>query len=204
MNNHLIFKYMDTFDIYKTNYINARLRYANAKDMRQHYREIIESLERKPAPEDQAFYDRYNQEHLEAESNVLNATDMLGDYIAKCAMARIEDDEFTCLITSGNIMNECAETYFEFDFSFMVMPTLERLIERNPVFNDICDQINFGKVDAHDVKQELEENGIECGEITIVSGYSEIDILRPPFDEVVEEIYDLAMAAIEGFRNVTK
>lgn len=59
---------MDTFDIYKSNYINARLRYANAKDMRQHYREIIESLERKPAPEDQAFYDRYNQEHLEAET----------------------------------------------------------------------------------------------------------------------------------------
>lgn len=195
---------METFDIYKTNYINARLRYANAKDMRQHYREIIESLERKPAPEDQAFYDRYNQEHLEAETNVLNAADMMGDYIAKCAMARIEDDEFTCLITSGNIMNECAETYFEFDFSFMVMPTLERLIERNPVFNDICDQIHFGKVNAHDVKQELEDEDVECGEIDMVSGYGEIDLMQQPFDKVVAEIASLASAAIEGFRKENK
>lgn len=155
---------MDTFDIYKSNYINARLRYTNAKDMCQLLKEEIESNHKH---RDRRLLDRYDQEKWEAETNVLNSADMMGDYIAKCAITRIEDDEFTCLITSGNIMNECAETYFEFDFSFMVMPSLERLIERNPVFNDICDQIHFGKVDAHDVRQELEEEGVECGEIDI-------------------------------------
>lgn len=195
---------METFDVYKTNYINARLRYANAKDMRQCYWENLENIERKNTPEDQAYYDRYNHEHLAAETNVLNAADMMGDYIAKCAMARIDDDELTCLITSGNMMSECGETYFEFDFRFMVMPTLERLIERNPVFNDISDQIHFGKVDAYDVKQELEEEGVECGEITIVSGYSENDLMRPPFDQVVDDIYQLALIMIERYRNAVK
>lgn len=192
---------METFDIYKTNYINARLRYMNAKDMRQALKEEIESNHKH---RDRRLLDRYDQEKWDAETNVLNTADMMGDYIAKCAMAKIDDDDLTCLITSGNMMSECAETYFEFDFRFMPMPTLERLLERNPVFNDICDQINFGKVDAHDVKQELEENGIECGEITIVSGYSEIGIMRPPFEKVVEEIHDLALAAIEGFRKGAK
>lgn len=192
---------METFDIYKTNYINARLRHMNAKDMCQLLKEKVEK-EHKSG--DQKLLDRYEQEKWDAETNVLNAADMMGDYIAKCAMMRIEDDEFTCLITSGNIMNECAETYFEFDFSFMVMPSLERLIERTPVFNDICDQIHFGKVDAHDVRQELEEEGVECGEIDIVSGYSEIDLMQQPFDQVVGEIASLASAAIEGFRNGTK
>ena len=192
---------METFDIYKTNYINARLRYMNAKDM---CHLLKEKVEKEHKSGDQKLLDRYEQEKWEAETNVLNAADMMGDYIAKCAMTRIEDDEFTCLITSGNIMNECAETYFEFDFSFMVMPSLERLIERNPVFNDICDQIHFGKVDAHDVRQELEEEGVECGEIDIVSGYSEIDLMQQPFDHVVGEIASLASAAIEGFKNGAK
>lgn len=189
---------MNTFDIYKSNYINARLRHMNAKDMCQLLKEKVEK-EHKSG--DRKLLDRYEQEKWDAETNVLNAADILGDYIAKCVMARIENDDLTCLITSGNMMSECAETYFEFDFRFMPMPTLERLLERNPVFNDICDKIHLGRVDECDVKKELEENGIECGEITIVSGYSEIDIIRPPFDEVVEEIYDLAMAAIDGFRS---
>lgn len=195
---------MNTFDIYKSNYIKARLRYMNAKDMCQHYREILENFDRKPTPEDQAFYGRYNQEHFEAETNVLNAADLMGDYIAKCAMTRIDDDALTCLITSGNMMSECAETYFEFDFRFMAIPALERLIESNPVLSDLCDKIHLGKVDERDVKKELEEEGIECGEITIVSGYSENDLMRPPFDQVVDDIYQLALTMMERFRSKTR
>lgn len=198
MNNHLIFKYMDTFDIYKSYYINARLRYTNAKDMCQLLKEEIESNHKH---RDRRLLDRYDQEKWEAETNVLNSADMMGDYIAKCAMAKIDDDDLTCLITSGNMMSECAETYFEFDFRFMPMPTLERLMESNPVLNDLCDQMYYGKVDAFEAKKEMEEEGAKCGEVTMISGYSEIDIMRPPFEELVDEIADLAWAAIDGFRS---
>lgn len=189
---------MNTFDIYKSNYINARLRYTNAKDMCQALKEEIES---NPKHRDRRLLDRYDQEKWEAETNVLNAADMMGDYIAKCAMAKIDDDDLTCLITAGNTMDECNETYFEFNFWFLPMPTLERLTESNPVLNDLCDQMYYGKVDAFEAKKEMEEEGAKCGEVTTISGYSETDIIRPPFDEVVEEIYDLAMAAIDGFRS---
>lgn len=201
MNNHLIFKYMDTFDIYKSNYINARLRYTNAKDMCQALKEEIES---NPKHRNRRLLDRYDQEKWEAETNVLNTADMLGDYIAKCAMAKIDDDDLTCLITAGNTMDECNETYFEFNFWFLPMPTLERLIERNPVFNDICDQMYYGKVNAHDVKQELEDEDVECGEVTTISGYSENDLMRPPFDQVVDDIYQLALTMMERFRSKTR
>lgn len=189
---------MNTFDIYKSNYIKARLRYTNAKDMCQALKEEIES---NPKHRDRRLLDRYDQEKWEAETNVLNAADMMGDYIAKCAMAKIDDDDLTCLITAGNTMDECNETYFEFNFWFLPMPTLERLTESNPVLNDLCDQMYYGKVDAFEAKKEMEEEGAKCGEVTTISGYSETDIIRPPFDEVVEEIYDLAMAAIDGFRS---
>ena len=189
---------MNTFDIYKSNYIKARLRYMNAKDMCQALKEEIES---NPKHRDRRLLDRYDQEKWEAETNVLNAADMMGDYIAKCAMAKIDDDDLTCLITAGNTMDECNETYFEFNFWFLPMPTLERLTESNPVLNDLCDQMYYGKVDAFEAKKEMEEEGAKCGEVTTISGYSETDIIRPPFDEVVEEIYDLAMAAIDGFRS---
>ena len=189
---------MNTFDIYKSNYINARLRYTNAKDMCQLLKEEIESNHKH---RDRRLLDRYDQEKWEAETNVLNAADMLGDYIAKCAMAKIDDDDLTCLINAGNTMDECNETYFEFNFWFLPMPTLELLTESYPVLNDICDQMYYGKVDAFEAKKEIEEEGAKCGEVTTISGYSETDIIRPPFDEVVEEIYDLAMAAIDGFRS---
>ena len=189
---------METFDIYKTNYINARLRYMNAKDMNQALKEEIES---NPKHRDRRLLDRYDQEKWEAETNVLNAADMLGDYIAKCAMAKIDDDDLTCLINAGNTMDECNETYFEFNFWFLPMPTLELLTESYPVLNDICDQIHFGKVDAFEAKKEIEAEGAKCGEITTISGFREIDILRPPFEELVDEIADLAWAAIDGFRS---
>ena len=192
---------METFDIYKTNYINARLRYMNAKDMNQALKEEIES---NPKHRDRRLLDRYDQEKWEAETNVLNAADMLGDYIAKCAMAKIDDDELSCMITAGNTMDECNETYFNFHFWFMPMPTLERLTESNPVLNDICDQIHFGKVDAFEAKKEIEAEGAKCGEITTISGYGENDIMRPPFDQLVDDIYQLAMIMIERYRNGAK
>lgn len=189
---------MDTFEIYKTNFINARLRYMNAKDMCQLLTEEKES-DRKHIG--WGLLDRYDQEQWDAQTNVHNAADMMVDYIAKCAMARIDDDELTCMITAGNTMDECHETYFNFHFWFLPMPTLERLTESYPVLNDICDQIHFGKVDAFEAKKEIEAEGAKCGEITTISGYSENDIMRPPFEELVDEIADLAWAAIDGFRS---
>ena len=192
---------MDTFDMYKTNFINARLRVMNAKDMCQLLTEEKES-DRKHIG--WGLLDRYDQEQWDAQTNVHNAADMMVDYIAKCAMARIDDDELTCLITAGNTMDECHETYFNFHFWFMPMPTLERLTESNPVLNDICDQIHFGKVDAFEAKKEIEAEGAKCGEITTISGYGENDIMRPPFDQLVDDIYQLAMIMIERYRNGAK
>ena len=189
---------METFDIYKTNFINARLRYMNSKDMCDEQKKI---MERNPTPNDQELFSYYIRENREAYFNVTNSADMMGDYIAKCAMAKIDDDELSCMITAGNTMDECNETYFEFNFWFLPMPTLELLTESYPVLNDICDQMYYGKVDAFEAKKEIEEEGAKCGEVTTISGYSETDIIRPPFDEVVEEIYDLAMAAIDRFRS---
>lgn len=192
---------MNTFDIYKSNYIKARLRYMNAKDMCQALKEEIESNHKH---RDRRLLDRYEQEKWEAETNVLNAADMMGDYIAKCAMAKIDDDDLTCLITAGNTMDECNETYFEFNFWFLPMPTLERLTESNPVLNDLCDQMCYGKVDAFEAKKEMEEEGAKCGEVTTISGYSENDLMRPPFDQVVDDIYQLALTMMERFRSKTR
>ena len=192
---------METFDIYKTNFINARLRYMNSKDMCDEQKKI---MERNPTPNDQELFSYYIRENREAYFNVTNSADMMGDYIAKCAMAKIDDDELSCMITAGNTMDECNETYFNFHFWFMPMPTLERLTESNPVLNDICDQIHFGKVDAFEAKKEIEAEGAKCGEITTISGYSENDIMRPPFDQLVDDIYQLAMIMIERYRNGAK
>ena len=192
---------METFDIYKTNFINARLRYMNSKDIFDEQKKI---MERNPTPNDQELFSYYIRENREAYFNVTNSADLMGDYIAKCAMARIDDDELTCLITAGNTMDECNETYFNFHFWFMPMPTLERLTESNPVLNDICDQIHFGKVDAFEAKKEIEAEGAKCGEITTISGYGENDIMRPPFDQLVDDIYQLAMIMIERYRNGAK
>ena len=192
---------METFDIYKTNFINARLRYMNSKDMCDEQKKI---MERNPTPNDQELFSYYIRENREAYFNVTNSADMMGDYIAKCAMAKIDDDELSCMITAGNTMDECNETYFNFHFWLMPMPTLERLTESNPVLNDICDQIHFGKVDAFEAKKEIEAEGAKCGEITTISGYGENDIMRPPFDQLVDDIYQLAMIMIERYRNGAK
>ena len=192
---------MDTFEIYKTNFINARLRYMNSKDMCDEQKKI---MERNPTPNDHELFSNYIRENREAYFNVTNSADMMGDYIAKCAMAKIDDDELSCLITAGNTMDECNETYFNFHFWFLPMPTLERLTESNPVLNDICDQIHFGKVDAFEAKKEIEAEGAKCGEITTISGYGENDIMRPPFDQLVDDIYQLAMIMIERYRNGAK
>ena len=192
---------MDTFEIYKTNFINARLRYMNSKDMCDEQKKIMEC---NPTPNDQELFSYYIRENREAYFNVTNSADMMGDYIAKCAMAKIDDDELSCMITAGNTMDECNETYFNFHFWFMPMPTLERLTESNPVLNDICDQIHFGKVDAFEAKKEIEAEGAKCGEITTISGHGENDIMRPPFDQLVDDIYQLAMIMIERYRNGAK
>ena len=173
----------------------------NSKDMCDEQKKI---MERNPTPNDQELFSYYIRQNREAYFNVTNSADMMGDYIAKCAMAKIDDDELSCLITAGNTMDECNETYFNFHFWFMPMPTLERLTESNPVLNDICDQIHFGKVDAFEAKKEIEAEGAKCGEITTISGYGENDIMRPPFDQLVDDIYQLAMIMIERYRNGAK
>ena len=59
-------------------------------------------------------------------------------------------------------------------------------------------------MNADEAKKKLEEEGVKCGEITTISGFREIDILRPPCEELVDEIADLAMAAIDGFRSESR
>ena len=192
---------METFDIYKTNYIKARLKYKNAKEKFRQYNEFNSS---EPTPEEKALFERYETEKWERFINVTHAADMMGDYVAKCAMARIEDKDLTCLISGENLENECFDTFFEFTYKFLPMPTIERLADMVPALSQLLDRIYFGTVNADEVKKKLEEEGVECVEITTISGLNEIDILRPPFEELVDEIADLAMAAIDGFRSESR
>ena len=94
--------------------------------------------------------------------------------------------------------------FFEFTYKFLPMPTIERLADMAPALSQLLDRIYFGTVNADEVKKKLEEEGVKCGEITTISGFSEIDILRPPFEELVDEIADLALAAIDGFRSESR
>ena len=192
---------METFDIYKTNYIKARLKYMNAKEKFRQYQEFNSS---EPTPEEKALFERYETEKWERFINVTHAADMMGDYVAKCAMARIEDKDLTCLISGENLEDECFDTFFEFTYNFLPMPTIERLADMAPALSELLDRIYFGTVNADEAKKKLEEEGVKCGEITTISGFSEIDILRPPFEELVDEIADLAMAAIDGFRSESR
>ena len=189
---------METFEIYKFNYIKARLKYMNAKEKFRQYNEFNSS---EPTPEEKALFDRYKTEKWERFINVTHAADMMGDYVAKCAMARIEDKDLTCLISGENLEDECFDTFFEFTYKFLPMPTIERLADMVPALSQLLDRIYFGTVNADEAKIKLEEEGVKCGEITTISGFREIDILRPPFEELVDEIADLALAAIDGFRS---
>ena len=189
---------METFDIYKTNFIKARLKYMNAKEKFLQYNEFNSS---EPTPAEKALFERYKTEKWERFINVTHAADMMGDYVAKCAMARIEDKDLTCLISGENLEDECFDTFFEFTYNFLPMPTIERLADMVPALSQLLDRIYFGTVNADEAKKKLEEEGVKCGEITTISGFSEIDILRPPFEELVDEIADLAWAAIDGFRS---
>ena len=192
---------METFDIYKTNYIKARLKYMNAKEKFRQYQEFNSS---EPTPEEKALFERYKTEKWERFINVTHAADMMGDYVAKCAMARIEDKDLTCLISGENLEDECFDTFFEFTYKFLPMPTIERLADMAPALSQLLDRIYFGTVNADEAKIKLEEEGVKCGEITTISGFSEIDILRPTFEELVDEIADLALAAIDGFRSESR
>ena len=192
---------METFDIYKFNYIKSRLKYMNAKEKFRQYQEFNSS---EPTPEEKALFERYETEKWERFINVTHAADMMGDYVAKCAMARIEDKDLTCLISGENLENECFDTFFEFTYNFLPMPTIERLADMVPALSQLLDRIYFGTVNADEAKKKLEEEGVKCGEITTISGFSEIDILRPPFEELVDEIADLALAAIDGFRSESR
>ena len=192
---------METFDIYKTNFIKARLKYMNAKEKFLQYNEFNSS---EPTPAEKALFERYETEKWERFINVTHAADMMGDYVAKCAMARIEDKDLTCLISGENLENECFDTFFEFTYNFLPMPTIERLADMAPALSELLDRIYFGTVNADEAKKKLEEEGVKCGEITTISGFREIDILRPPFEELVDEIADLAMAAIDGFRSESR
>ena len=192
---------METFDIYKTNYIKARLKYKNAKEKFRQYNEFNSS---EPTPEEKALFERYKTEKWERFINVTHAADMMGDYVAKCAMARIEDKDLTCLISGENLEDECFDTFFEFTYKFLPMPTIERLADMAPALSQLLDRIYFGTVNADEAKIKLEEEGVKCGEITTISGFSEIDILRPTFEELVDEIADLALAAIDGFRSESR
>ena len=192
---------METFEIYKFNYIKARLKYMNAKEKFRQYNEFNSS---EPTPEEKALFDRYKTEKWERFINVTHAADMMGDYVAKCAMARIEDKDLTCLISGENLEDECFDTFFEFTYKFLPMPTIERLADMVPALSQLLDRIYFGTVNADEAKIKLEEEGVKCGEITTISGFREIDILRPPFEELVDEIADLALAAIDGFRSESR
>ena len=192
---------METFEIYKFNYIKARLKYMNAKEKFRQYQEFNSS---EPTPEEKALFERYKTEKWERFINVTHAADMMGDYVAKCAMARIEDKDLTCLISGENLEDECFDTFFEFTYKFLPMPTIERLADMAPALSQLLDRIYFGTVNADEAKIKLEEEGVKCGEITTISGFSEIDIMRPPFEELVDEIADLALAAIDGFRSESR
>lgn len=192
---------METFDIYKTNYIKARLKYMNAKEKFRQYQEFNSS---EPTPEEKALFERYETEKWERFINVTHAADMMGDYVAKCAMARIEDKDLTCLISGENLENECFDTFFEFTYKFLPMPTIERLADMAPALSELLDRIYFGTVNADEARKKLEEEGVKCGEITTISGYGENDIMRPPFDQLVDDIYQLAMIMIERYRNGAK
>ena len=83
---------MDTFKLYKDKYIDRKLNFLDQLRYRKQYEKFVKN---NPSNEEELRYEQYSNQTWEAMNSAINAANQMCDYVAQCAMERIQDDYLT-------------------------------------------------------------------------------------------------------------
>ena len=188
---------METFRLFKAKYIDEKLNFLNQLRYRKQFESFIND---DPTPEEKLRYEQYSHQTWEAMNSAINAAYLMCDYVAHCAMERIDDSDFTCLIVSDNTIEDSSPV-FAFSFQFLVVPKLDLLADQSPRLNNLLDEISYGRVSLAEMQDELERLAIPLGEIVSNEDCSDWKFMRTPLEESIDNLYCYAMAEIEAYKN---
>ena len=188
---------MDTFKLYKDKYIDRKLNFLDQLRYRKQYEKFVKN---NPSKEEELRYEQYSNQTWEAMNSAINAANQMCNYVAQCAMERIQDDYLTCLIVSDNTIEDTNAPIFAFEFQFMVVPKLNLWADKDPQLNYLVDQISYGRVDLGQVQAVLADFDIPFGEIVTMDARSDRAFMRAPWGELIVELHSFAMSEIEEYK----
>lgn len=189
---------METFRLFKAKYIDEKLNFLNQLRYRKQFETFMKD---DPTQEEKLRYEQYSDRTWEAMNSVINAANLMCDYVAQCAMERIHDKNFTCLIVSDNTIEDADSPIFAFEFQFMVVPKLESLADKSTRLDNHLNEISCGRVCLEEMQAELEFLSLPFGEIVTNEDCSDWKFMHTPLSALIDDLYAYAMADIESFKN---
>lgn len=191
---------MDTFNIFKEKYIEAKLQYLHYLDM--DYSDRYPNID--PDTEGYVEVGPYTIKRGETLNQLMIAADLMTGYITHCVMNEIDHDEYMCFFEGDHTIEDTWHPQFEFSFKFMAMPKLELLKEKHPSLLKICDEIQFGNTSINLVRRALNEAKIPHSEILEIREYSDNDLMRIPFPALIDNLQDEGERLIRKFAEELK
>lgn len=162
---------METFNLYKLNYIQAKQHYLDA--VKKHRR----ALNRNDYPNGETEKDevcaRYKREREEAHISIVNAATMMVGYIAHSVMDKLDDDGICALVEGYPDIKDRDQPTFKFEFNYAVSYPIENFEGRSPELNELYQQVQFGYIKVDEAVKLLEQAKIPVSDIGGLENYSD-------------------------------
>ncbi|MDD6473512.1 MAG: hypothetical protein PUF62_10865 [Bacteroidales bacterium] len=188
---------MDAFDLFKSKYLDAKLRFLNLVEMDRQFSEIAEDDNCDPSEKER--HERYRKERWESFINILHAADMLVGYVASRATKITNQKGYFCFFQGYNDIDDIAKPEFVFGFNFMAMPDLDKLEEEHPSLSNLCSQIRFGSITVSEVESALYKESIPHSDIMVLGEYSDNDLMECSLDELSDVLITEGNGLLQEF-----
>ena len=184
---------METFNLYKLNYIQAKQHYLDAVE--KHRRALNRNDYPDGETEKNEVWARYKREREEAHISIVNAATMMVGYIAHSVMDKLDVDTICALVEGYPEIKDTDQPTFKFGFNYAVSDYFV-FFENDPSeLSPLYQKVKYGYIKVDEAVKLLKQANVNVSEVGGIEHISDDRIMREGFVQYVdilqEEIDDL-------------
>ena len=187
---------MNAFELYKQQYVEAKIAYASSRELFFSGTEIAASEGRHTETDPEC--EQLRNASWQTHSKLMTAADYLVGCLAQGAMALAQGVKHDCLI---GISHDIFTTYpcYRFKIEMMVVPKGDTWMHKNSDLSELANRVNYGVIEWEQAKAWLQQAGVACGEVVDCGWKSDNDILSASYDELIHELKEQATHCIGAY-----
>ena len=190
---------METFDIYKSAYVNAKVAYVSTNDKLE---SVMNCLKKDGTDAlTDPFAKELRNESWSNEMDVNNAAKLMAGYLTNAATAQLVNEEYDGLFAASFSADPSDACSCQFKFDVVIVPKRETWINQYYELDRLANTMRFGIVDITDAERILDKYQILHSKRYSTDWMSDNELMDADPHDTINELVHLAEEGIVHYQS---